>query len=612
MEFAGGRADEVLREVFGLRSFRGLQGQIIEHVLAGGDGLVVMPTGGGKSLCFQLPALLRPGIGVVVSPLIALMQDQVSALCQLGVKAGMINSSLTPAGIREMEQAMLDGSLDLVYIAPERLMQPRMLELLDRCEVALFAVDEAHCVSQWGHDFRPEYLQLGRLAEQFSHVPRLALTATADAVTREDILHRLGLKRARQFISGFDRPNIQYQVVEKTQPRQQLFSFLNSEHREDSGIVYCLSRRKVDETAAWLCEQGISALPYHAGLDAVTRRRHQDRFRHEDGLVMVATIAFGMGIDKPDVRFVAHLDLPRSIEAYYQETGRAGRDGRPSNAWLAYGFGDAVVHHRFIDQSESPDAQKRIERDKLRSLLHFCESVKCRRQALLDYFGEEHPGGCGNCDRCLNPPELIDATEFARKAMSCVFRTGQCYGAAYIADVLMGSSEMRILQNGHDQLSTYGIGSDVPRRHWLLLMRQLVVAGYLEVDAEFGGLRLTEASRPLLRGEVQFAMPIPAKPAETSRKAAGSARRGKAGERAADALVSESQRKIFQSLRDLRKEIAAEQNVPPYVIFHDRTLVEIVLAGPSTLDELARVQGVGRRKLQRYGDLVLDVLAGDD
>ncbi|MCC5830796.1 MAG: DNA helicase RecQ [Phycisphaeraceae bacterium] len=603
----------VLREVFGYRSFRGRQADVIEHIIQGGDCLVVMPTGGGKSLCFQIPAIVRRGVGLVVSPLIALMQDQVSALRQLGVRAEFINSTLTLSGIREVESAACRGELDLLYIAPERLMQPRTLELLSRVNLALIAVDEAHCISRWGHDFRPEYLQLGRLGEHFGTVPRLALTATADSTTREDILTRLDLTGAKQFISGFDRPNIHYRVVEKLNPRKQLLDFLKGEHSGDSGIVYCLSRRKVDETAAWLGTQGLSAVPYHAGMDAAARRAHQDRFRQEDSVIVVATIAFGMGIDKPDVRFVAHLDLPRSVEAYYQETGRAGRDGLPANAWMTYGYADAVVHQQFIERSEAPPEQKRIERAKLQAMLTYCESAVCRRKVLLEYFGESHGGRCNGCDTCSSPPERIDGTEMARKALSCIYRTDQTFGAGYLADVLLGVENERILHNRHHLLSTFGIGKDRSRREWIMLLRQLVVSGHLRADPEFGVLKLTAESIPLLRGERRFEMRIAAKP--PNRRIAGDRSRHESAEKppaAIEALQSASQRRLFDRLKEARLKIARAQNVPPYVIFHDRTLAEIVMAQPRSLDELAGIHGVGKQKLKRYGEQVLDVLLDEE
>ena len=489
-----------LRHVFGFDSFRGEQARIVAHVAGGGDALVLMPTGGGKSLCYQLPALLREGTAIVVSPLIALMQDQVEALRQLGVAAAFLNSSLDAAQAAATERQLLDGALDLLYVAPERLLTPRFLSLLERTPIALFAIDEAHCVSQWGHDFRPEYRQLTVLHERWPQVPRIALTATADAPTRREIVERLALDDAEQFVSSFDRPNIRYSVAQKHDSRRQLLDFLEA-HAGESGIVYCLSRRKVEATAAALAERGIDALPYHAGLDADVRAANQRRFLREDGIVMVATIAFGMGIDKPDVRFVAHMDLPKSLEGYYQETGRAGRDGEPAEAWLAYGLGDAVLLQRMIETSESGEERKRLERGKLDALIGFCESTGCRRQTLLAYFGESHPGACGHCDNCLQPPQSWDGTVAAQKVLSCVYRSGQRFGAAHVIDILRGADTVKIRQNGHQSLSTYGIGGDLDAKQWRSVLRQLVAAGLLEVDVEgHGALRLTPASSAVLKG----------------------------------------------------------------------------------------------------------------
>ncbi len=600
----------LLREVFGFDSFRGDQQAIIEHIIDGGDCLVIMPTGGGKSLCYQLPALARPGVAVVVSPLIALMQDQVGALRQLGLRAAFINSTLTLQGARELEQEMVRGGIDLVYVAPERLTQPHFLDLLDQTPLALFAIDEAHCVSQWGHDFRPEYRQLTILHERYPDVPRIALTATADEPTRRDIAERLQLESARRFIASFDRPNITYRVTVRDNPRRQLLRFIQNEHSGEPGIVYCMSRKRTEQVAAWLCAQGITALPYHAGLDAATRQTHQARFLREEGIVIVATIAFGMGIDKPNVRFVAHLDLPRSIEAYYQETGRAGRDGLPADAWMTYGPGDVVVHQQFIDGSEAPAEQKRIERDKLNALIGYCETTLCRRQVLLHYFGERYTGPCNRCDTCLMPVERIDGTELAQKALSCVYRTGQRFGAAYIADVLTGAENERIISAGHDRLSTYGIGRDLPKKRWLSIIRQLLAAGLLEVEPSHGGIRLTEASRPVLQGrQVLWLRVDPREPdsGKSSGKgaAAGSARGGASP---TTALTGEMQKALFERLRALRLELSRQQNVPPYVIFSDRTLVEMATSQPRTLDELAGLHGVGRTKLERYGGVFLEAV----
>ena len=602
---------EQLRQVFGYDSFRGEQGQIVEQVVAGGDALVLMPTGGGKSLCYQLPALLRDGTGIVVSPLIALMQDQVDALRQLGVRAAFLNSSLDAGEAAQVERQLLDGELDLLYVAPERLLTTRFLSLLERTQVALFAIDEAHCVSQWGHDFRPEYRQLTLLHERWPDVPRIALTATADAPTRREIVERLALEDARQFVSSFDRPNIRYSVVAKDDSRRQLLDFLD-QHRGDSGIVYCLSRRKVDATAAMLAERGWRALPYHAGLDAATRAEHQRQFLNsdglrEDGIVMVATIAFGMGIDKPDVRFVAHLDLPKSLEGYYQETGRAGRDGEPSDAWLAYGLGDAVQLRRMIGEGEASDERKRLEHGKLDALIGFCESTGCRRQTLLAYFGEAHPGACGNCDNCLQPPQTWDATEAARKALSCVYRTGQRFGAAHLIDVLRGADTAKVRQFGHDAVSTYGIGGELDATQWRGVFRQLVAARLLDTDLDaHGALRLTPAATPLLRGERTLL--LRAEPPRRERKRTRAREDTRATAPAIELPADAAAR--FTALRQWRAAIAREQNVPAYVIFHDATLRSIALEQPRDLDALAAIAGVGAGKLERYGREVIATLGG--
>ena len=595
---------EQLRQVFGYDSFRGEQGQIVEQVVAGGDALVLMPTGGGKSLCYQLPALLRDGTGIVVSPLIALMQDQVEALRQLGVRAAFLNSSLDAGEAAQVERHLLDGELDLLYVAPERLLTTRFLSLLERTQVALFAIDEAHCVSQWGHDFRPEYRQLTLLHERWPDVPRIALTATADAPTRREIVERLALEDARQFVSSFDRPNIRYTVVAKDDSRRQLLEFLDA-HRGDSGIVYCLSRRKVDATAAMLAERGLRALPYHAGLDAATRAEHQRRFLREDGIVMVATIAFGMGIDKPDVRFVAHIDLPKSLEGYYQETGRAGRDGEPSEAWLAYGLGDAVLLRRMIEDGDAGDERKWLERGKLDALIGYCESTACRRQSLLAYFGEAHAGACGNCDNCLQPPQTWDATEAARKALSCAYRTGQRFGAAHLIDVLRGADTAKVRQFGHQSVSTYGIGGDLDAKQWRGVFRQLVAAGLLDADIEgHGALRLTAEATPLLRGERRLELRSEPPKRERQRKQAGADKRIPA----APIELPEEAVARFVALRQWRSEAARAQNVPAYVIFHDATLRSIALQHPQDLAALAGIAGVGTSKLERYGHEVIAAL----
>jgi ATP-dependent DNA helicase RecQ len=589
----------VLGSVFGYPAFRGAQRDIVEHVVSGGDALVLMPTGGGKSLCYQLPALLREGTALVISPLIALMQDQVAALRQLGVRAAFLNSTLDARAAAAAERALREGALDLLYVAPERLVMPRMLELLAQSRIALFAIDEAHCVSQWGHDFRPEYLQLSLLHERFPAVPRIALTATADMQTRVEIRQRLALDDARVFVSSFDRPNIRYTIVDKHDARQQLLRFIRDSHPGEAGIVYCLSRKKVDETAAWLKAQGVPALPYHAGMDAVTRADHQMRFQRDDAVVMVATIAFGMGIDKPDVRFVAHLDLPKSIEGYYQETGRAGRDGAAADAWMTYGLGDVVQQRRMIDQSEGSEDYRRVSFAKLEALLGLCETAGCRRVRLLEYFGEAS-APCGNCDTCLEPPQTWDATDAARKALSCIFRTGQRFGSRHLIDVLRGQTTERVLQWRHEQLGVFGIGADVEEAEWRDVFRQLVTLGFVQPDhAAFGALRLTESSRPVLRGEQRVDMrrlaPRKGKSTTLRRKAATGELAG------ADAA-------LLDRLRAWRSDQAREQSVPAYVIFHDATLSAIASARPHDIDGLSTIHGVGAKKLERYGPALLELL----
>ncbi len=603
-----GTAQQILRDTFGYTSFRGAQQAIVEHVAAGGDALVLMPTGGGKSLCYQIPSLLRDGIGIVVSPLIALMQDQVDALKQLGVPAAFLNSSLEADAAREVYRQVLRGELKLLYVAPERLMTEGFLDLLEHLQrdngIGLFAIDEAHCVSQWGHDFRPEYRQLTILHERFPEVPRIALTATADAPTRREIVERLALEDAQQFVSSFDRPNIRYRVALKDNARQQLQAFLETEHPDDAGIVYCLSRRKVEETAAWLKEQGWDALPYHAGLDAATRNSNQKRFLREEGVIMVATVAFGMGIDKPNVRFVAHLDLPKSMEGYYQETGRAGRDGLPANAWMAYGLGDVVSMRQMLLSGEAPEERKRVELQKLDALLGFCESTACRHQAILRYFGEEHPGDCDQCDNCLSPVDTWDASKAAQMALSCVYRTGQRFGVAHLIDVLLGKLTPKIEQFNHQQLSTFGIGKELAQQQWSSVYRQLVAAGFINVDIEgYGGLHLTEAARPVLKGQQEVWL---RRDAEPVRRKASKAERGS---RLREAFAGANDDPLWQALKARRMELAREQGVPPYVIFHDSTLLEILSRKPQTLDEMTQITGVGQAKLAKYGDAFLQVVA---
>ncbi len=601
----------MLQRTFGYHSFRGQQQEIIEHVCAGGDAIALMPTGSGKSLCYQIPALVRDGTGVVISPLIALMQDQVDALNVLGVRAGFLNSTQDPDERREVEYAFMDGKLDLLYLAPERLRTDSALRLLDLGTVSLFAIDEAHCVAQWGHDFRPDYLGLSVLHERWPQVPRIAVTATATEHTRAEIATRLGLENARQFVASFDRPNIQYRIEPKNEPRRQLLRLLRTEHPGEAGIVYCLSRNSVERTAEFLVAEGISALPYHAGLDGQTRSANQARFLREDGLIMVATIAFGMGIDKPDVRFVAHLDLPRSVEGYYQETGRAGRDGQPATAWLAYGLNDVVQQRRMIDDSEGDLAHRRRQVAHLDAMLALCETAGCRRTQMLAYFGEAGPQACGNCDTCLAPPQVWDGTVAAQKLLSTVVRLGRLdgpsFGAGQPIDILLGRKTPRVASYGHDRLPVFGIGTELSEGEWRGVVRQLLASGLLAVKGEHGTLDLTEASSEVLRGqrEVMFRKDPPRAPAARSRV------RAKAPGAVAPAELPAGAEPVFEQLRAWRTALAKELGMPPYVIFHDSTLRAIAAAPPSTLDQLSQISGVGATKLDRYGQQILAVLAAD-
>ena len=593
------RAHELLRNVYGYAHFRGPQEEVIAAALAGEDALVLMPTGGGKSLCYQLPAMLRPGLGLVVSPLIALMQDQVAALRQLGVPSAFLNSTLSLDGQRKVREDIARKSLDLLYLAPERLLQEETLALLANVELAVIAIDEAHCVSQWGHDFRQDYLGLNVLRERFPGVPRMALTATADAQTRREILSRLELNGAKQFISGFDRPNIRYTVRAKADANDQLAAFLE-ERRGQAGIVYAMTRKKVEATAQLLAERGFTALPYHAGLPAHERTEHQGRFLYEDGVVIVATIAFGMGIDKPDVRFVAHVDLPKSLEAYYQETGRAGRDGAPAEAWMVYGLQDVVRLRQMVDQSEAGEEHKRIERAKLDALLGWCEVTSCRRQALLRHFGDGLANDCGNCDLCLTPPQTWDGTEEAQKLLSCVYRTGQYFGAGHVINVLRGKDTAKVRQHRHERLSTFGIGANRSEVQWRSILRQLLVQGHLRSEAErYGALRLTAKSRPLLRGDERISL----------RQDVHVKRQRKAAPKP-DQEVAPQDQGLWEELRELRRRLAEAAGVPPYVIFHDATLKEMLRLRPSSTEDLLTLHGVGRTKLDRYGAAFLQVLQG--
>ncbi len=589
-------AQDILQSVFGFQSFRPPQDQIIDSVIAGDDAMVIMPTGGGKSLCYQIPSLVREGCGVVVSPLIALMQDQVNALKLLGVRAAFLNSTLDASEAAEIEADLSGGALDLLYIAPERLNQNRTIALLQSTTISLFAIDEAHCVSQWGHDFRADYLQLSMLAELFPEVPRIALTATADERTRGEIITRLGLEHGGHFIAGFDRPNIRYRIALKHNAKTQLLKFLKEEHPRDAGIVYCLSRKKTEEIAHWLTLQGFNALPYHAGLPAQTRATHQARFLREEGVIVVATIAFGMGIDKPDVRFVAHLDLPKTVESYYQETGRAGRDGMPADAWMVYGLQDVIKLRQMMATSEGSEEHKRAEQHRLNAMLGFCEITSCRRQALLAYFDDHLPNPCGNCDTCLEPADTWDGTESARMALSTAYLTGQRFGVSHLIDVLRGSEGEKIFQFEHHKISVYGIGKALSNDQWRSVFRQLVARGFLSVDLErFGALRLEERCRPLLRGEETIELRRDLKQKTTKRQTR-------------TPLPNDIDVALWEALRDCRRGFAEEQNVPPYVIFHDSTLQEMCVLLPSTLERLAEISGVGERKLEKYGPAFVSVI----
>jgi ATP-dependent DNA helicase RecQ len=595
------KAAQILTTTFGYDAFRHHQEQIIEALVTGRDVMTLMPTGGGKSICYQIPSLMRAGCGIVISPLIALMQDQVDAMKQLGIKATFLNSSLHQSAQMEIEQDLLAGAFDLLYMAPERLLNPHMIKLIEQSEIALFAIDEAHCVSQWGHDFRKEYQQLSMLHERFPDVPRIALTATADQRTRTEIIEQLALQRAEVFVNSFDRPNIQYTIAEAASSRDALLRFLNENHTGDAGIVYCLSRKNVEATAEWLNEKGRTALPYHAGLPQQTRLRNQQRFLREDGLIIVATIAFGMGIDKPDVRFVAHLNLPKNIESYYQETGRAGRDGLPANAWMTYGLKDVINLRLFTENSDSDEMFKRVMHQKTDAMLGMCELTTCRRQAMLAYFDEDMPEPCGNCDNCLNPPQTWDATTATQKALSCVYRTNERFGAQYIIHVLTGKDDERILKNGHDKISTFNIGNEHNGVEWRAIFRQLIAQAYLATDTEgYGVLKLTSKAWPLLKRSEE--------PQTVMLRALRKASKAKARKKKSRNMVelSTQDELLFESLRTLRAKLAKEQNVPPYVIFHDKTLTEMAATKPATLDQMLDISGIGNEKLSRYGQVFLD------
>ena len=591
-------ASDVLKSTFGFEQFRPSQENIVKELLTGNDALVLMPTGGGKSLCYQIPAIVREGTGIVVSPLIALMQDQVDALKLVGVNAAFLNSSLDNNEAREVEQKLLNKQLDILYVAPERLLTDRFLRLLDKSTLALFAIDEAHCVSQWGHDFRPEYQQLKLLHERYPNIPRIALTATADKRTREEIITQLQLQNASVFVDSFDRPNIRYMISEGNNPKNRLWDFLHTNHSRDAGIVYCLSRKKVEAIADWLSQQGRIALPYHAGMSVDMRQHNQRRFLREEGIIIVATIAFGMGIDKPDVRFVAHLSLPKSIEAFYQETGRAGRDGLAANAWMAYGLQDVITLRQFSLNSNANDRHKQVEHNKLEAMLGLCELISCRRKALLEYFGEESNSSCGNCDNCMDPPKSWDATKASQMALSCIYRTDQRFGVNYIIEVLLGKQNERIIRNGHNHISTYGIGKEIAVAEWRVIIRQLIAMGFLEIDIErHGALRLTERCRPILKSQqsLQLRKIQQEKKSSTSKKS--------------KQAIRPQDMELWESLRSLRLNLAEKAGMPPYVIFHDATLHEMLKVRPVTKFQMSEISGVGEQKLARYGDEFLKVIA---
>jgi len=590
---------QILKKTYGYPSFRSVQEEVIDQIIAGGSAFVLMPTGGGKSLCYQIPSLCREGVGIIVSPLIALMQDQVNALKQLGISAAAINSSMSSAEVAQVFAQIRANSLEMLYVAPERLLMDDFLSFLDQTKVALFAIDEAHCVSQWGHDFRPHYTALSLLAERFPKIPRIALTATADTPTRKDIVERLHLQNGKTFITGFDRPNIHYEIAHKENARQQVLKFIKNKHQGDSGIVYCLSRKLTEEIAEWLCSEGYKALAYHAGMRPNERSENQERFLREENIIMVATIAFGMGIDKPDVRFVVHMSIPKNIEAYYQETGRAGRDGLPSNALMIYGVGDLVLLRSFIDDSNAPEAQKRIEHQKLNSLIGLCEAASCRRQILLEYFGDQCEP-CNNCDSCQNPPETFDATIAAQKAISCVFRTDQRFGVTYLIDVLLGKNNDRIKGFGHDKVSTFGIGGEYNKHEWMSIYRQLIVQNFLRIDSQHGGLHITPMGQKFLKEKETLSLrKLPPRKSERTKSNAAAIKLE---------FESDEEQNLFDKLKATRMTLAKAQELPPYVIFHDKTLREMVANRPTNLEEFSQISGVGEQKMQRYGEVFIKVI----